>query len=75
MINNTKKTKTLGKMLNISPYKLSIANGFIPPGIKQEKLQKIKDQVAKRRLEQLAVKTYQPFTSKASRRKPTQVGA
>lgn len=70
-----KTKKTLGLMLEISPVKLKIANGYIPHNMTLQKINKIKQQVSKR-LEQIAIsRKYQPFTSGSPKRKPRQVGA
>jgi hypothetical protein len=69
------KQKNHGQMLTISPIKLAISKGHCPPGMNEKKINKIKEQVRLRLAHQQAIKTYQPFTSKASRRKPKQVGA
>lgn len=67
--------KSLGKMLRISTYKANIAKGIIPPFFPLHKVEKIKQQVKKMTQEIDTIKKYQPFTSKASTRKPRQVGA
>lgn len=70
-----KTKKNLGHMLTISQLKMAVFNGHQPIGMSLQKINKIKTQVKKRLAEQASTRSYQPFTSKASRRKPKQVGA
>lgn len=75
MYKTSKRPKTLGKMLFISPLKLAIAQGKTTMGLSQEKIQKIKAQVKKRFKQLEIIKKYQPFTSNMPKRRPRQVGA
>ena len=70
-----KKHKLLGKMLQVSAFKMAVFKGQSPRQLSDKKTKKIKQQVSKMLSEIDTAKRYQPFTSNASRRKARQVGA